>query len=280
LENQPKILVVDDDDDMRAAYSRMLGKSGYEILQAADGASALGLARRERPDVVLLDVLLPDLSGVEVCRHIKADAALARTFVLNVSGHQASPDIAAEWLEAGADGYLIKPVEPRVLLAQVKAFLRIKYAETALVNQQDREIDSLGGLGSEQVTAVSSGMFGAGPISKSLPDVFEEMVERYGTLLDLALEERMYKVEHNVPEGFHVLVDRLGFLQAGPRDVVELHNLALKRKTDGATLQKVQAYVEEGRLRLIELMGHLVSYYRRRAGATRQGARKGAADRG
>ena len=219
--------------------------------------------------------MLPDISGTEVCGQIKADPELARTLVISVSGEQTSPASAADWLEAGADGYLIKPVEPRVLLAQVKAFLRIKYAESALVNQQEREMNSLGDLSSRQATAVSSQMFGAGPISKSMPDVFEEMVERYATLMDLALEERMYKVEHNVPEGFHVLVDRLGFLQAGPRDVVEMHNLALKRKTAGATMQKSQAYIEEGRLRLIELMGHLVSYYRRRAGATRHSAHKG-----
>jgi hypothetical protein len=91
------------------------------------------------------------------------------------------------------------------------------------------------------------------------------MVERYGVLLDLALEERAYKVEHNVSGGFVFLVERLGFLKAGPRDVVDIHSATLKKKAKESNPARAQAYVEEGRLTVLELMGHLLSYYRTRS---------------
>jgi hypothetical protein len=118
-------------------------------------------------------------------------------------------------------------------------------------------------------------LFGAAPLREALPQVFQELVERYSVLLDLALEQRAYKVEHNVSEGFHILVEHLGFLKAGPRDVVDIHSAALKKRTSGTNPFKAQAYVEEARLAVLELMGHMVSYYRNHS----MGARRSIADR-
>jgi response regulator RpfG family c-di-GMP phosphodiesterase len=262
VNEQAKILVVDDDPDQTFAYSRALRSAGYKVFEAYSGEEAARLARAERPDLVLLDVVLPDATGIEVCKQIKSDPELSRILVVNVSGSQTSPDDTADGLEAGADGYLTKPVSPRALLAQVRAYLRIKNAESALVDQQERELTSLGDLSSPSPTPVSRQLFGAAPLRDTAPQVFEELVERYGVLLDLALEQRAYKVEHNVSEGFHVLVTHLGFLKAGPRDVVDIHSAALKKRAGESNPLKARAYVEEGRLAVLELMGHMVSYYR------------------
>ncbi|HEV2798979.1 MAG TPA: response regulator [Pyrinomonadaceae bacterium] len=127
-----KILVVDDEQEVRADYARILEAEGYDVSQAATGDEALRRAHAERPDLMLLDVSLPDASGVEVCRRIKADPELAASFVINVSGMETSTESETEVLEAGADGYLSKPLQERQLLANIKAFLRIKATEKTL----------------------------------------------------------------------------------------------------------------------------------------------------
>src|ERR1039458_4996998 len=97
------ILVVDDVPMILQVYSEILRAEGYEVWEAATGQQALQVARDRRPDLVLLDVMLPDLSGVEVCRQIKADPALTDIFVVLVSGIATSVTHKVDGLEAGAD---------------------------------------------------------------------------------------------------------------------------------------------------------------------------------
>ena len=105
-----------------------------------------------------------------------------------------------------------------------------------------------------------------------MPKTFQELVRSYGSLLDRALEQRVYKVQNNVSEGLRSIAEEMGALKAGPRDVVEIHSTALKLKVSGENPKKVEAYAEEGRLIVLELMGHLASHYRNYA----LGARKSA----
>jgi hypothetical protein len=87
-------------------------------------------------------------------------------------------------------------------------------------------------------------------------------VQRYAELLDLAVEQRAYKVEHRLSDALRAVADDLGFLNAGPRDVVELHTAALKQRITGVPALKAQAYIDEARVMVLELMGYLVAYYR------------------
>ena len=119
------ILVVDDDPDILAGTTRLLEKAGYAVVQAATGEAALKAVRDHRPDLLLLDRHLPDLDGLEVCRRIKADPALAEIFVVMVSGSYTKTDDQAEGLESGADGYFTRPIANRELLARVEAYGRI-----------------------------------------------------------------------------------------------------------------------------------------------------------
>ena len=116
----------------------MLEAAGYDVSEAATGADCLRLTRAERPDLVLLAVTLPDTSGVEVCKQIKADSELATSFVIDISGLETSAESEAEVLESGADGYLARPLQERQLLANVKAFLRIKATERTLRESEAR----------------------------------------------------------------------------------------------------------------------------------------------
>lgn len=128
----PSILFVDDNDLACQGLIRALRQEGFQVFQANKGADALVLVQQKQPSLVILDVYLPDINGFEVCRRIKTDPATTSIFVLHLSGHYISSDDRVEGLEGGADGYLIKPVTPRELIAQVKALLRIRQAEQAL----------------------------------------------------------------------------------------------------------------------------------------------------
>jgi hypothetical protein len=89
------------------------------------------------------------------------------------------------------------------------------------------------------------------------------MVENYGELLDLALEQRAFRVEYPISDRLRVFADKLGFLKASPRDVIDIHTTTLRKKNQDLTLAKAQAYVSEGRLIVLELMGYLTSFYRK-----------------
>ena len=152
---------------------------------------------------------------------------------------------------------------------QVDGNLLVRAMRYAMERQQRqvqlaREVRSLERLSRRPSTTVTAELYGVAPLRESMPDMFNTLARRYGGLLDLALEQRAYRVEHNISERLRSLAERVGFLKAGPRDVVEVHTNALKTKTDKVTPQKAQAYAEEGRLMILELMGYLVSYYRNR----------------
>jgi len=126
-----KILVADDDSNMLLLMNEILRTAGYEVLEASTGRECLDVLRAHRPDLVLLDVVLPDMTGMDVCRQIKTDLQLGRTFVILVSGVHVSSDHQADGLNVGADGYIVKPIPNKELLARVQAMERIKRAEDA-----------------------------------------------------------------------------------------------------------------------------------------------------
>jgi signal transduction histidine kinase len=124
------ILVVDDDDGGRYLKAYVLRKNGYSVSEAATGRAAIEQCEKTRPELVLLDTRLPDTSGVDVCRQIRA--AYPATAVLQTSAAITSPHDRALALQGGADAFLIEPIEPEELLATVKALLRMRGAEQAL----------------------------------------------------------------------------------------------------------------------------------------------------
>lgn len=120
-----RILVVDDDADLLRATCCTLAKAGYVLYSASAGAAVLPALREQPTDLVLLDRHLPDVDGLEICRQIKADPALAGVFVVLTSGIRNGTEDRLEGLEALADGYIERPLSDRELLAQVEALVRI-----------------------------------------------------------------------------------------------------------------------------------------------------------
>ena len=154
MDRRHKILVVDDDDAGLKAASRLLGRAGYETFEAEDGESAWHAVRTHRPDLVLLDVMLPDISGTEVMKRIKAEPALAATSVLMVSAMKIRPDEQALGLDAGADGYLARPIGNEELLARVRAVLR-QHDLTGALRASEQQLRDLISLLADAVLVVS-----------------------------------------------------------------------------------------------------------------------------
>jgi adenylate cyclase len=125
MHSPPRILIVDDNEANRDILDARLQVHGYELLQAADGEEALLAARQHLPDLILLDVMMPKLDGIEVCRRLKGDAALPYMPIILVTAKADSKDVVAG-LEAGADEYLTKPIDQIALVARVKSVLRLK----------------------------------------------------------------------------------------------------------------------------------------------------------
>ena len=134
----PRILVVDDSDDLRNVFCRLLARAGFEVLSAKTGQECLRIVTDQQPDLVLLDVVLPDMSGIEVCKQIKCGARGNGTLVLSISGLRTSGRSQAESLDGGADGYITKPIDGQALLAHVNALLRPKKAEQAIQQLNDQ----------------------------------------------------------------------------------------------------------------------------------------------
>ncbi len=134
-----KILVADDDPRIVEVFTAILSRDGYQVLPAADGYEAFELVRREGPDVAVLDVIMPGLDGIEVCRRIKADEATRFLPVILVTGLSARAR-RLDGLQARADDFLDKPVDPLELTARVRSLLRTKqlYDEVE-ANRRDLE---------------------------------------------------------------------------------------------------------------------------------------------
>jgi PAS domain S-box-containing protein len=133
-----KILVVDDEPDLLDLTSSILRSAGYEVIEATTGNDCLRIAREEYPDLILLDVNLPDINGIDVCKKIKTSPEFVDTFVILISGKHISSDSQVEGLELGADEYIVRPITGKELMARVQAVLRMQKSEKALRKSMER----------------------------------------------------------------------------------------------------------------------------------------------
>jgi two-component system phosphate regulon response regulator PhoB len=118
-----RVLVVDDEPDIVELVRYHLEKAGIECVHAGDGGAALRLVRECRPDVLILDLMLPGMDGLEVCRALRRDPATARLPIIMLTAKAEEVDRVVG-LEVGADDYVVKPFSPRELVARVRALLR------------------------------------------------------------------------------------------------------------------------------------------------------------
>jgi two-component system alkaline phosphatase synthesis response regulator PhoP len=118
-----KILIVEDEKDIARMLEYNLSKEGYKIVLCRDGEEAVGLCRKEKPDLIVLDLMLPGMDGFEICKIVKAEEKLKKTPIIMVTAKARESDKVIG-LELGADDYVTKPFSPRELIARIKAVLR------------------------------------------------------------------------------------------------------------------------------------------------------------
>jgi len=171
-----KILVVDDEETMVRSLSTLLAQDGYEVVAVTDGPQALEAARAERPDLILLDVMLPGMDGLEVCRQIRTWSAVP---IIMLTAKAAEVDKVVG-LEVGADDYVTKPFSSRELVARVKANLRraqmqAQHAQEERLAAGDVEID----MGSRRVTVAGKDVV----LSPKEFDLLKVLVSHAGRVL-------------------------------------------------------------------------------------------------
>ncbi len=121
--NREKVVVIEDEADILEVVQYNLSREGFRVLTSRDGEEGLATVRREAPDVVLLDLMLPGLDGIEVCRRLQADPVTAAIPIIMVTAKGEETDVVLG-LAVGADDYVCKPFSPKELVARVKAVLR------------------------------------------------------------------------------------------------------------------------------------------------------------
>jgi DNA-binding response OmpR family regulator len=136
------VLVIDDAKDLIELVRFNLEKSGFDVLAATDGRSGLAIAAEHAPDIILLDVMMPGMDGLEVCRHLREDPRMRHIPILMLTARAEEADRVVG-LELGADDYVTKPFSPRELVARVKAILRRTAAQPVpqIIRQGDLTID-------------------------------------------------------------------------------------------------------------------------------------------
>ncbi len=134
MRTPPLILIVDDNPANLEIFEMRLAANNYEIITASDGQEGLAMAKERLPDLILLDIMMPKMDGIEVCRHLRAESSLPFMPIIIVTAKTDSKDVVAG-LEAGADEYLTKPVNHAALVARVKSMLRIKLLHDTVIEQ-------------------------------------------------------------------------------------------------------------------------------------------------
>lgn len=241
--------------------------SHFEVSNVNSLSAGLQQIETQKFDLVVLDLSLSDKEpGIDRFSQIQD---LAKSVPLIVLIDREDETQAVNLIQYGVLGYFQKDSVNSNLLAYSIRLAREQQQELAKIEQsqhqqqQALEFQNLEQVAQDIKSNVTVHFQGIPPLSEGLPEIFNQLVQRYGELMDMSLERQAYKIEHNISEHLRNLADRLGFVQAGPRDVVQLHTIALKQKTHDINPVKARAYVAEGRLMVLELMGYLTAFYRK-----------------
>lgn len=256
----PRILLVDDTEQNRYVLGRILRHAGIEVEEAATGMEGLALAQRS-PDLIIVDVKLPDISGYEVCRRLKLDPDRAYIPVLQISATFVSNESKVMALEGGADGYLTHPVDPTVLLATVRALLRLKQAESILRQsaQQWRSTfdalnEGLAILDSEKRVARCNRAFSnvcGLPFQEIIgadgPELLRKCLGAPPDFLNGEMEVRYFGEWQHEGDWFHVSVDPVMNKHQRFGSIVVLNNIK-ERKMAEEALRNTEKLAATGRL--------------------------------
>lgn len=265
------LLVEDEPEDISAVNSIINNETrsaffrrGFELVGAETLSEAKKILREQKFDVILLDLMLPDSRQINSLQEVQSITSSTPIIVQTALEDEV---VAVKALELGACGYLPKIASDRdLLLYAIRTAIERKQQLVSIERsqqqqqEQEQEIDILERLLTEIPNFESQT---ADSLKQRMPDVFTELEKRYQKLLDLFVEQKIYKVEYQLGNKINILIEQLGYLQANPRDIIELHTTILKEKQNTLGQRKSRVFTIEGRYLLLELIGKLAAYYRK-----------------
>lgn len=268
LNHRCQVLLIEDEAEEIEYFRRLLSKSksssfkqGFEVIVAQSLENGLRHLSLNDIDVIFLDLMLTDSRGIKTLTGI-LEAAPNLPIIVYTALDEAA---AVKALELGAIGYLHKTeIDTNLLIYAIRSAIERQQQLNVLKHQQAEqqkvEFEQLQAFVESASSNVN--LSGSESLQESKPDIFAELVQNYSAIMDSALEQKAYKVEHHISDRLNALARQLGFMQAAPRDIIEIHTAVLKEKTNLSS-KKYQAYASEGRLILLQLMGYLTAYYRK-----------------
>ena len=263
--NSPcRVLLIEDELEDREIVTGMLQDvrstfftQGFKLTCAETLAEAKRVLGERGFEVILLDLMLPDSRSMNSLKELQERLSKIPIIVQTALEDEV---VAVKALELGACGYLPKVTKDRNLLL---------YAIRSAIERQQQLIDAEQEQAQQQELDILAKIMDNPAESNQndslkprMPDVFAELEQRYHQLLDRFVEHKIYKVEYKLSGEINVFIEQLGYLQATPKDLIELHTTILKQKQIVAR-GKSKAFTIEGRYLLLELMGRLAAYYRR-----------------
>jgi len=254
-----KILIIDDDLESLALLATIFKKEGYLVSTADSAQRGFQQLQADKPHLILLDVILGDKLGTDLCMEIKSHPDYRDIIIILLSGAKISKEDRLMGLEIGATDYINKPIEKEELVAKVKAFFNLK---NFLVTPRHSEpFDSI----KENNTPVTSESFNMPDLWDTYPENFDRFVEAYSLILNEQIESRIFKTNTKSPYQTRDLAMQFSFLRAGPRDVINVHKIALKKIVGDSSALKTYYVKEESRILLLEVFGYLMMYYRNKS---------------
>lgn len=200
-----KILVVNDTIELRSDTTNVLIEAGYQVMEAKNGVETLEKLTKDLPDLILLDVSLPDFNGVEICRQIKSMRFDSPPYVVLSTSDQSTSDDQAFGLEGGADGFMNLPMSKRELLARIESFFRLRNVEDAL-RESEKELIELNNQKSKVFSIISHDLKAPFNSILGFADILNSELEN---LDDEELEMSAYNIYASALEANNLLINLL-----------------------------------------------------------------------
>jgi len=258
-----RLLIVEDSPADQYLIEEMLRGSAITTEAVNTLAAAETRLSKGEFELVLLDLGLPDSQGLDGLTRL---LAVAPGIPIVVMTGQRDDELGFDALHLGAEDFLQKDwIADAALIKRTLRFAveRYRLRLRLQIAEREQEAMALGRIGGSAKVSISASAFGLKPLRESDPGLFTEIRDHYGQILSAAAERQVYQVQHPISDRLRKLADQLGFVRASPRDLIDLHTAALQILTHSLGPAHERLIINEGRITILELMGYLVSYYRR-----------------
>lgn len=266
FEQEIKVLIVEDNPGDRDLFFDYLEQAAsfFKPEPAASLSEAIDKLSRRRFDVILLDLGLPYTQGIDTFHRLHREVPDVPVVVITGLEDDA---VGLEAVRSGAQDYLVKGrTDPELLLRSLRYAIERHRLWLELASEREKRKQERDEMMLRSFTApvsVAARLYGAKSLAESSPAIFAELANEYSRLLMDSLESQVKQIQRDLSSELRDLADRLGLLGAGPRDVIEVHKTALQTVSENELPVKAKALTQEGRFLVLELMGHMVSFYRR-----------------